>query len=69
MMKNGENRREGVDYSQGSLWEDHWVKCAKHLGQWDVLTEIAKSVPHPDLLLVSDEVIIFDPSGICLEGL
>ena len=29
--------------SEYRLWEDHWVKAAKELGQWDILMEFGKS--------------------------
>eukprot|EP00794_Sanderia_malayensis_P003407 gene3407-3897_t len=29
--------------SEYHLWEDHWVKSAKELGQWDILMEFGKS--------------------------
>lgn len=34
-----------------SLWEDHWVICAQHLQQWDILTDLAKLEGDTDLLL------------------
>lgn len=30
--------------SEYKLWEQHWMKCAHELGQWDVLTEFGKSL-------------------------
>nr|CAH7738958.1 unnamed protein product [Callosobruchus chinensis] len=36
------------------LWEDHWIRCAKELNQWEVLMEYAKNgVNNPFLLLES----------------
>jgi len=29
--------------SEYQLWEDRWVRCAKELGQWDILMEFGKS--------------------------
>ena len=40
--------------SEYKLWEQHWMKCAHELGQWDVLTEFGKSLgganPFPGIL-------------------
>lgn len=52
LMSNHQNDMS-MDQSEGIMWEEHFVKCAKHLGQWDLLTEYAKSGPHPELLLVN----------------
>lgn len=30
--------------SEYKLWEQHWMKCAHELGQWDVLTDFGKSL-------------------------
>ena len=29
--------------SEYRMWEEHWVKAAKELGQWDILMEFGKS--------------------------
>lgn len=33
------------------LWEHRWVECAKHLGQWSILREFAKSTQDSRLLM------------------
>ena len=30
-------------HSEYQLWEEHWVRCAKELGQWDILIEFGKT--------------------------
>jgi transformation/transcription domain-associated protein len=37
--------------SEYCLWEDHWIKCAQRLQQWDLLGDLAKSESDPSLLL------------------
>ena len=43
--------------SEYKLWEQHWMKCAHELGQWDVLTEFGKSLgganPFPGIIIDS----------------
>jgi len=34
-----------------TLWEDHWVRCAEKLQQWDILQDFAKHEHIQDLLL------------------
>lgn len=29
--------------SEYQLWEERWVRCAKELGQWDILIEFGKT--------------------------
>ncbi|KEZ39649.1 Histone acetylase complex subunit [Scedosporium apiospermum] len=46
--------RTGVTpFSQAEymLWEDHWVRCAQKLQQWDMLQDFAKHENFQDLLL------------------
>lgn len=31
------------------MWEDQWLRCAKHLDQWEVLSGFSKSVENPEL--------------------
>ncbi|XP_065666832.1 transformation/transcription domain-associated protein isoform X3 [Hydra vulgaris] len=38
--------------SEYQLWEDRWVRCAKELGQWDVLIEFGKSKAQSNDLIV-----------------
>ena len=33
-----------------SFWEERWIDCARHLCQWDVLTEFSRTVVHTNLL-------------------
>lgn len=37
------------------VWEDHWVRCAKELNQWDILLDYANSKgnTNPHLILES----------------
>eukprot|EP00898_Chlorokybus_atmophyticus_P003741 jgi/Chlat1/4368/Chrsp29S04524 len=35
------------------LWEEQWLRCARELGQWDLLADFGKSVEHYDLMLDS----------------
>ena len=37
------------------LWEDHWIRCAKELNQWDIIQEFAstKGNTNPHLVLES----------------
>ena len=37
--------------AETSLWEDHWIQCAKRLNQWDLLADFARSNGHTELLL------------------
>ena len=41
--------------SEYKLWEQHWMKCAHELGQWDVLTDFGKSLggtnPFPGIMI------------------
>ena len=41
--------------SEYQLWEDHWVRAAKELGQWDILMEYgrSKSQQNPFIVLES----------------
>ncbi|XP_050299225.1 transcription-associated protein 1 isoform X2 [Anthonomus grandis grandis] len=34
------------------LWSDHWIRCAKELQMWDILTEYAKTGINDPLLLL-----------------
>ncbi|XP_048580263.1 transformation/transcription domain-associated protein isoform X2 [Nematostella vectensis] len=38
--------------SEYKLWEEHWLSCAKELGQWDLLMEFGKFKSHPNPFLV-----------------
>lgn len=42
----------GEHFSEFQLWEEHWIKCSKELGQWDVLLDFGKMKQHPNPLLV-----------------
>ncbi|KAI9818249.1 MAG: hypothetical protein M1832_004465 [Thelocarpon impressellum] len=46
-------RTGAIPFSQGEymLWEDHWVRCAQKLQQWEVLFDFAKHENFSDLLL------------------
>ncbi|EDV27262.1 uncharacterized protein TRIADDRAFT_23101 [Trichoplax adhaerens] len=39
-------------FSVYQLWEEHWIKCSKELGQWDLLLDFGKMKQHPNPLLV-----------------
>eukprot|EP00300_Choanocystis_sp_HF-7_P013457 c18306_g1_i1.p1 GENE.c18306_g1_i1~~c18306_g1_i1.p1 ORF type:complete len:1352 (-),score=236.81 c18306_g1_i1:122-4177(-) len=41
----------GVSQAERTLWEEHWVSCAKQLNYWDVLTEFSRNTQHTDLSL------------------
>ena len=47
MAKAREQFSNGKSYpkmlSEYSLWEEHWIRAAKELGQWDILMEFGKS--------------------------
>lgn len=46
-------RTGALPYSESEyhLWEDHWIRCAQKLQQWDLLSEIANKENYSDLLL------------------
>jgi len=46
-------RTGALPYSESEyhLWEDHWVRCAQKLQQWELLSEIANKENYSDLLL------------------
>ncbi len=31
------------------MWEHEWVKCTKHLNQWDILSEFSRSTNNVEL--------------------
>ena len=33
------------------VWQEHWIRCAKRLNQWELLADFAKSEQRPDLML------------------
>ncbi|KAJ7564762.1 hypothetical protein O6H91_02G032300 [Diphasiastrum complanatum] len=33
------------------IWEEQWVSCARHLNQWDMLSDFGKSVENYEILL------------------
>jgi transformation/transcription domain-associated protein len=37
--------------SEYHLWEDHWIRCAQKLQQWELLSDIANKENYSDLLL------------------
>ncbi|KAI9850594.1 MAG: hypothetical protein M1838_005379 [Thelocarpon superellum] len=46
-------RSGAIPFAQGEymLWEDHWVRCAQKLQQWEILLDFAKHENFSDLLL------------------
>ncbi|XP_033220023.1 transformation/transcription domain-associated protein-like [Belonocnema kinseyi] len=36
------------------LWEEHWIRCAKELGQWDLLSQYSKTTASKDPFLILD---------------
>lgn len=46
-------RTGALPYSESEyhLWEDHWIRCAQKLQQWELLSEIANKENYSDLLL------------------
>lgn len=55
--------------SEYKLWEQHWMKCAHELGQWDVLTEFGKSLgganPFPGIIIVSNYILCMYIHNVC----
>lgn len=37
--------------SEGSLWQEGWLQSAKHLNQWEVVSEFATQCGHSDLVV------------------
>lgn len=46
-------RTGALPYSESEyhLWEDHWIRCAQKLQQWELLSDIANKENYSDLLL------------------
>ena len=46
-------RTGALAYSESEyhLWEDHWIRCAQKLQQWELLSDIANKENYSDLLL------------------
>ena len=55
MYENAQTRaRTGaLPYSESEyhLWEDHWIRCAEMLQEWDILSDLANKENYSDLLL------------------
>lgn len=40
-----------MDPEEKAMWEHEWVKCTKHLNQWDVLSRFAHAMNNAELKL------------------
>jgi transformation/transcription domain-associated protein len=47
----GQIPRDKLCNFEMALWEGRWVNCARQLGQWPLLSEFARAVNHPDMIL------------------
>ncbi|EPQ15807.1 Transformation/transcription domain-associated protein [Myotis brandtii] len=41
-------------FPEYQLWEDHWIRCAKELNQWEALTEYGQSKGHINPYLIME---------------
>ncbi|GAB5370731.1 hypothetical protein AAMO2058_001518200 [Amorphochlora amoebiformis] len=40
-----------VGEAEVALWQSEWVRCARHLNQWEVLSDFSKTIGHPEMQL------------------
>lgn len=50
--QNNSGRLDPRLLSEYQLWENRWVRCAKELGQWDVLIEFGKTKAQSNQFIV-----------------
>eukprot|EP00466_Bigelowiella_natans_P000476 jgi/Bigna1/33130/e_gw1.1.3.1 len=37
--------------AESAMWQSEWIKCARHLNQWKVLSDFSRTINHPEMQL------------------